>query len=145
MSLKKGVISLFSRQIINIFTPNDSFMYKNSPQEILKHALRLRRLIVSYSVFYLGYWALEYWFPVALEQLIPNVVESYYIVLLGLPITAYAIWYVLYVSPRKEHSKTGAVLGLLFFGIIGLWMTFPVNNLIINRLKSSESRFTASD
>jgi len=120
-------------------------MYKNSLQEILKHASRLRRLIVSYSVFYLGYWALKYWFPVALEQLTENVVEFYHIALLGLPITAYAIWYVLNVSPRKDHSKKGAVLGLLFFGIIGLWMIFPVDYRIINRLKSSKSRFSVSN
>jgi putative Mn2+ efflux pump MntP len=65
-----------------------------------------------------------------------------YITVLGLPITAYAIWYVLQVAPMRQVSKMNKVLGLLFFGIVGMWMIFPSIYKIQKQLERKEAGFS---
>jgi hypothetical protein len=116
-------------------------MENTKEQHILKHARMLRALIIAYTIIFVAYYALRFWFQDFLVQLVGTEFSWLYLGVLGFPITAYAIWYILNVSPRHDHSKTNTVLSLLFFGIIGLWMTFPVENRIISRLKASNSKF----
>ncbi|MDP5078598.1 MAG: hypothetical protein NWQ19_10900 [Nonlabens sp.] len=116
-------------------------MENTKEQRILKHARLLRALIIAYTVIFVLYYVLRFGFREYLFQLVGTEFSWLYLGVLGFPITAYAIWYVLNVSPRQEHAKTNTVLSLLFLGIIGLWMTFPVENRIINRLKASQSKF----
>ncbi|GAK91694.1 hypothetical protein JCM19297_1646 [Nonlabens ulvanivorans] len=40
------------------------------------------------------------------------------------------------MAPNREQNKTNNVLGLLFFGVIGMWMTYPREKRLINRLNA---------
>jgi hypothetical protein len=62
----------------------------------------------------------KFGFSVFYEQLFSDALPSLYTMVLGLPITAYVICYVLQVAPMRQVSKTNKVLGLLFFGIVGM-------------------------
>jgi hypothetical protein len=85
---------------------------------------------------------LSFGFPDILNQLFGDSLRSLYVTAMGLPITAYAIWYVLQVAPIRQVSKTNKILGLLFFGVIGMWMTFPLIHKIQKQLERRESGFS---
>jgi hypothetical protein len=110
-------------------------------EAVLNHARNLQWVIVLYSTIFLSRFVLSFGFPDFYEQLFSDAVPSLYIMVLGLPITAYAIWYVLQVAPMRQLSKTNKVLGLLFLGIIGMWMTFPLIYKIRKQLERKESGF----
>jgi hypothetical protein len=111
-------------------------------ESVYKHARNLQWLILLYSIIFLSRFVLSFGFPDFYEQLFSDAVPSLYIMALGLPITAYAIWYVLQVAPMRQLSKTNKVLGLLFLGIIGIWMTFPLIYKIRKQLERKESGFS---
>ncbi|MBF4985146.1 hypothetical protein FNJ87_12670 [Nonlabens mediterrranea] len=115
-------------------------MEKEKVNKVLKHARNLRILIILYSLVYLVFavWDiyLKDFFSTNFE------LKIYHILVLGLPIKAYAIWYVLNMAPNREQNKTNNVLGLLFFGVIGMWMTYPREKRLINRLKANNSMFS---
>lgn len=114
-------------------------MNENKVYTVLQHAKNLRILILLNTVLYVffGIWDIyvKDFFIFDLD------IKIYHILLIGYPITAYAIWYILNLSPDREHNKTGKVLGLLFFGIIGLWMTYPHEKKLKKRFKAQNSIF----
>ena len=115
-------------------------MKNEKKDKILLHARNLQWLIIVYTVIFLSRFLLSFGFPELYEQHIGDNFPVLYITALGLPITGYAIWYVLNVAPLREGSKTSKVLGLLFFGIIGMWMTFPILNKVKDQLERKNSR-----
>lgn len=117
-------------------------MKNRKKESVFRHARNLQWLIVLYSIIFLSRFVLSFGFPDFYEQLFSDALPSLYIMALGLPITAYAIWYVLQVAPMRQVSKTNKVLGLLFFGIIGMWMTFPLIYKIQKQLERNESGFS---
>lgn len=116
-------------------------MLNETQRRILKHAKTLRLLIIAYTVLFLAFAVIRIWFPDVLERFTGTGQSMIYMAAIGFLISAYGIWYVLNLSPRHNHSKTSTVLSLLFLGIVGLWMTFPVENRIISRLKASQGPF----
>lgn len=117
-------------------------MEGNNVEKVLKHAKILRILIWCYTALYAIYFTWRYFFENSFMTVFGENFSRLYLLLVGFPVTAYAIWYILNLSPNREHNKTGNVLGLLFFGIIGLWMTYPRESKLLKRLKAQNSRFS---
>jgi len=111
-------------------------------ERIYKHTRNVQWLILFYSIIFLSRFVLSFGFPEFYDQFFRDAVPFLFITALGLPITAYAIWYVLQVAPMRQLSKTNKVLGLLFLGIIGMWMTFPLIYKIRKQLERKESGFS---
>lgn len=108
--------------------------------KILKHTRILKVIIILFTILFLSYCVLDFGFPELRNEFFGNNISSIYLVALGLPISAYGIWYVLQVAPMRQVSKTNKVLGLLFLGIIGKWMLLVFLVKLPRKLKEKDSK-----
>ncbi len=113
----------------------------NNIDIILKHTQNLKVIIIVFTVLFLSYYIINFGFQEVHDQLFGDHMKSIYFIGLGLPITAYGIWYVLQIAPMRQVSKTNKVLGLLFFGIIGKWILLAFLIKLPKKLKEKDSRF----
>ncbi|GAK96714.1 hypothetical protein JCM19294_1023 [Nonlabens tegetincola] len=116
-------------------------MTNDKKDKIRKHASIFRGLIIAYSLVFVTFLIVKFAKPELLSQVMTGYTfKWYYLSFLSLPISFYGVWYVLNLAPNRQLTKTNQVLGLLFFGIIGMWISFPWKNKLEKQIKRDEKR-----